>query len=833
MLCYAFLKHGAARLRKFLALGLSLSLVASTPGAPFLTAQAAEIFSPGFRGPEAWKAGAGALSPLLNSLGLVSPQQIESFKRVMSLTTLDNQAFLAPGLTVAEQVQKVHQAAEEYAKVLWARTMTPAGVSAEAAHEALLKMREELSDQDLSTLALLAPESGKIIANILDTRRGLLVDSIEKAKAVWGEKQDPLVSPELSSGRPDLPASWQLQKAQAPAFTKPGDVVTAGIQVSHPQKNSQARSVLGFDRLSIPIQSSPFIAHTPTAVAADVPAAPSAYGKELSIATQMESMRDARLNALFDDAGEEGVRRIRLVRTDADSAEGLRNARAYLAALARTPRLGSARESAAVERLRPLFRLRTRNEALLDPKDPHSLLIRAAGRLPKFGAYRYVDLTNGSRFSTTDARGAVHHFVAVRALREGYFIRVDLRTGAPTTEKYVSDELLFEVRYDRRGNVVSRKFAGPLMISTSDGIPAEHGRFVFEDGRVYSPAPGKLVVSGTVIADFLNQPETLSYRNGFAPLDVDPVTGVPHARLDPGTGDPAWHYISSVGADFKDGMVLSTGRGAQVVALFRINAPALFADRYGKEPLPGSAIGDRIPGGYSLIRLSFPSYDAFLKYDSEHLMEDVLHPEALAGLKRPHPDRSGILLAADDLREPYADDPRVIKSGFGPGAKPARVSMRRNGDVYLKEELGARAVKLGRVPPGERSGYPLRPGDKKWLFLGHQLRYYRDGRQNRDYNAFAWLTDETMSRVEMVRGALMSADSPFESGENSLIVDLARHNYPMGAEVMENGEYHFSYGASDKHTGAAKLDVMALLREMSDGSPETREGLAYRPPTRP
>jgi len=79
----------------------------------------------------------------------------------------------------------------------------------------------------------------------------------------------------------------------------------------------------------------------------------------------------------------------------------------------------------------------------------------------------------------------------------------------------------------------------------------------------------------------------------------------------------------------------------------------------------------------------------------------------------------------------------------------------------------------------------------------------------------------------------MSADSPFESGENSIIVDLARHNYPMGAEVMENGEYHFSYGASDKHTGAAKLDVLALLREMSDGSPESFEGLAYRPPARP
>jgi hypothetical protein len=79
----------------------------------------------------------------------------------------------------------------------------------------------------------------------------------------------------------------------------------------------------------------------------------------------------------------------------------------------------------------------------------------------------------------------------------------------------------------------------------------------------------------------------------------------------------------------------------------------------------------------------------------------------------------------------------------------------------------------------------------------------------------------------------MSADAPLDSGESSLIADLARHNYPMGAEVMENGEYHISYGASDKHTGAAKLDVLALLREMSDGSSETREGLSYRPAPRP
>ena len=103
----------------------------------------------------------------------------------------------------------------------------------------------------------------------------------------------------------------------------------------------------------------------------------------------------------------------------------------------------------------------------------------------------------------------------------------------------------------------------------------------------------------------------------------------------------------------------------------------------------------------------------------------------------------------------------------------------------------------------------------------------------RDYNAFAYLTDESMGRVERVRGALMSADSPLDSGESGLITDLARHNYPMGAEVLENGEYHVSYGASDKHTGAARIDVLALLREMSDGSPETREGLAYRPPPRP
>ena len=540
-----------------------------------------------------------------------------------------------------------------------------------------------------------------------------------------------------------------------------------------------------------------------------------------------EAARSARLNALFDGAGEEGVRRIRLVHADGDSAEGLENARAYLASLARTPRLGNARESSAVERLRPLFHVKTRHEASLDPARPNSLVIRAAGRLPKFGAYRYVDLTNGSRFSTTDARGGVHHFVAVRALREGYSVRVDLRTGRLATDKYVSDELLFEVKYDRRGNVVSRRFAGPLVLSTSDDIFVKPGRFVFEDGRVYSPTPGKLVVGGNVIADFLNQPKTINFRLAFAELDVNPETGVPRAHIDPATGDPAWHFLSPVGSTIKNEMVLSTGRGQEVVVLFRITEPGYF-DSEERRPLK-SMFGDRVPG-HSLLRVSFPSYDAFLRYDSAHLMEDVLHPEALADLKRPHPDQSGVLLAANDLREPYEEDSRVGRSGLGPGAKPARVSMLLNGDVYLEESLGSRAVNLGRVPARDLSGFPLQPGEKKWLFLGHQLRNYHDGLHYRDYNTFAWLTDESMSRVERVRGALMSADSPFESGESSIIVDLARHNYPMGAEVMENGEYHFSYGASDKHTGAAKLDVLALLREMSDGSPETREGLAYRPP---
>jgi hypothetical protein len=553
----------------------------------------------------------------------------------------------------------------------------------------------------------------------------------------------------------------------------------------------------------------------PSGLAAAASVAPAR--EAASAAPSTDDARDVRLNALFDGAGEQGVRRIRLVAADGDSAEGLASARSYLATLARSPRLGDARESAAVERLRPLFRPRTRHTASLDPADPHALVLRSTGRLPRFGAHRYADLTNGSRFSTTDARGAVHHFVAVRALREGYAVRVDMRTGSMATDRYVSDELLFEMKYDARGDVVSRKFAGPLVLSTSDDILTKEGRFVFEDGRVYSPAPGKLVVGGTVVADFLNKPGTVSFRNAFAELAVDPVTGIPRAKADPATGDPDWHYLSPTGSDVKNGMVLSTGRGREVVVLLRLYSP---------EPLTG------IPAGYSLARLSFPSYDAFLRYDAEHVLEDVRRPEALAGLERPHPTRSGILLASEDLKETYANDPRVTKSGFGPGAKPARVSMRRNGDVYLEESLGARAVKLGRVPARERGGFPLRPGEKKWLFLGHQLRRYQDGLSYRDYNAFAYLTDESMARVERVRGALMSADSPLDSGESSLIVDLARHNYPMGAEVMENGEYHVSYGASDKHTGAAKLDVLALLREMSDGSPESREDLAYRPAPR-
>jgi hypothetical protein len=552
----------------------------------------------------------------------------------------------------------------------------------------------------------------------------------------------------------------------------------------------------------------------PTAMAGAADLGPGAPGTQQSAPAPEAAPR---LNSLFDGARSsyEGARHVRFARVEGAPAEAVRAAEDYLARLARPPRLGTVPESGAVTRLRPLFRLKTRNVAALDPADPTALILRPEGRLPRFGAHRYVDLTNGSRFSTTDARGGVHHFVAVRGLREGYSIRVDLKTGVPATEKYVSDELLFEVAYDARGNVKSRKFVGPLVLSTSDDILVKHGRFVFEDGRVYSPAPGTLVVSGTVIADFLNRPGTLSYRNGFAELATDPRTGIPRVKTDATTGDPAWHYLSPAGSDFKNGMVLSTGRGREVVALFRIYAP--------------ETMGGRIPAGYSLIRLRFPSYEDFLKYDSNDLLADVLHPEALSGLARPRPTETGVLLESAQLREPYAADPRVTKSGFGPGSKPARVSMRRNGDVYLEESLGSPAVKLGRVPKSERADFPLKAGERKWLFLGHQLRYYQDGATYRDYNAFAWLTDEGMQRVERVRGGLMAADVPLDSGDHSLIVDLARHNYPMGAEVMENGEYHFSYGASDKHTGAARLDVLALLRELGAGSLESAQGLAYTP----
>jgi len=507
----------------------------------------------------------------------------------------------------------------------------------------------------------------------------------------------------------------------------------------------------------------------------------------------------------------QGIRAIRFARAAADPEPQVRMAETYLAALAHMRYLGGVPGSRSVTRLKPLFQLGTQHVATLDPTDPGFLLIKPEGQLPRYGSYRYVDLTNGSRFSTQDGQGRLHHFVAVRGLREGYAIRVDLKTGVPATEKYVSDELLFEADYDASGNAVSMRFVAPLVLSTSEDILVQDRQFVFEDGRVYEPVPGRKVISGTVIADFLHRPKTISYRNAFAELVTDSRTGIPRVKTDPGTGDPAWHYISPVASDFKNGMVLSDGHGREVVALLRSYA---------------AAAEGIVPAGYSLIRLAFPDYETFLKYDFNHLPEDLKAPGRLRRLERPHPTQAGVLLATEDLREPYAADPRVTRSGFGTGAKPARVSMRSNGDVYLEEALGAPAVKLGSVPREQRKGFILQPGQKKWLFLGHQLRYYRDGIQFRDYNAFAWLTDARMLRVERVRNGLMTAETPLESGWHSLIVDLARHNYPMGSEVM-NGEYHFSYGASDKHTGAAKLDVLALLREMSDGSPEMRAGLAY------
>ena len=522
-----------------------------------------------------------------------------------------------------------------------------------------------------------------------------------------------------------------------------------------------------------------------------------------------------------------GLRNIRLEVKPSDSPTDVERAENYLHLLKFPEHLPPIRESASVTRLTPFIDLPVKYVAKLDANRPGFFLITAEGDLPRFGAYRYVDLPNGTRFSHTE-NGVTEHFISPRAIREGFTVSVDLKTGQPATEKYLSDQLQFRVTYDSAGNILTREAVQPLLVSTSNDILVTNKTdFVFEDGRVFEIAPGKKIMIGTVIADHANTPGILNYRNGFTELKWNPRAKAYEVTRD-AEGKVVWHYISPIGSDFKNGMPVSTGRGEEIVVLYRPNSP--------------KAIGQSIAKGYSILRLSFPNLETFFKYDAKHLYEDLEHPEKLAKLRRPHPREAGPLLTSAQIADPYTVYPDVFKTGFGPGAKPVRISMDLEGNVYQQETLGAPRYKIDHVSPEDQKNHILKPGETNWFFFGHGLRYsnqkvavksagqFENGLQHRDYDGLAFITDESMKVVKRIRNGFMGPTDLLDQGSHSSIVDLRTHSaYTTGTEVMADGKLYISYGSSDHGTGLARVDMAKALREMGPESADSREGLAHAP----
>jgi hypothetical protein len=526
--------------------------------------------------------------------------------------------------------------------------------------------------------------------------------------------------------------------------------------------------------------------------------------------------------------GYRGIRNIRFEAHAGNSAESIELAQNYLHLLEHPQHLKVIPESDSVTRLKPLMDLPAKYVATIDEKDSQYLLIKAEGEFPKFGDYRYVDLPNGTRYHHTE-NGVTTHFISPRGIREGFTVRVNLKNGDISTEKYISDQLQFRVTYDADGNILTSEPVKPLVVSTSDDIIVKNKEdSVVEDGRVLEVVPGKKILMATVIADHANTPGILNYRNGFSELKWDPEAKVYQPTYD-AEGKIVWHYISPIGSDFKNGLVLSTGRGKEIVVLYRPNS--------------SKAIGKAIPKGYSIQRLSFPDYETYLKYDPAHLYEDLEHPEKLAGLNRVHPTEAGQVLNAEEVNDPYLKQKNVFKNGFGGGAKPAGVSMDANGGVYLQETFGAPKVKIDQISKKDIKNYVLSSGETNWLFPGHGLRYSRDqiakraagqfenGVQFRDYDSLVWLTDGGMKNVKRIRPGFMGPTTIFDQGQYSSIADLRTHaGYITGTEVMPDGMLHITYGSSDHNTGLAKIDVAKLLRDMSRKSSEAQEGLMLAAP---
>ena len=478
-----------------------------------------------------------------------------------------------------------------------------------------------------------------------------------------------------------------------------------------------------------------------------------------------------------------GGRKVEFRFDSAHPPQTLTQIRDYLKVFTSHPTLELPEESRSFNRLNPLFDLRTRLIAEIDPADPNFIFIRNVGTPYDFGNQKYDDMTNGSVFNTTDRQGKSHYFVAARGLRAGYTVHVDTRTGGIETLNYVSDVLLFELKDDQKPVYVTT-----LIRSTGKEIPTRGSGYVFEDPRVYR-IKGHYVVSGTVISDFLPDVNQLAYRNGMAELTIDPDTGVPSVQRN-AQGDPDFFYLTPKPTpankyDFKNSMVFDNGHG-ELVGLFRLY--------------------DADVGMYSLLRLTFRNWAHFRSYDFDNLPKDA-----------------SVLFTDRDLPDPHTRDPRVFKVGFGPGARPFHVRVNAVGVVYMSETAGAPETRLRKLSLQERSGFPIKPGQDGWVMFAHQLRHFREGGLAfRHYDASVILFDGKIEQGQYYSG-FFGPKLGYESGNNRLIMDLSDHVYPTGMFIRD-GKVYASYGTSDHGTGLIEVDPIKLLNDFSKRSRASRAG---------
>ena len=518
--------------------------------------------------------------------------------------------------------------------------------------------------------------------------------------------------------------------------------------------------------------------------------------------------------------------------------DALERARKYLDALNYIPPLQSGeQESQGVERLRPLFHAAGAVLATMDPQNPDTIIFISKNETVQVGDRRYVDLTNGSIFEThARNNGTVHYWAAERALESGYTVSLNTRTGNMSTHHYNSDELLVPYVMDKSGSPVADLAKAEILIRSepkwdgSDGSTVGSSSpyedlakigYTFEDGRAFRTS-GRLFLAGTLVSRFIPGSPDLHYRNVIVEMLEDPDTGRPSVRMSHVPGVPAFHFISpkptrELSWETKNSMVFNNGAGDEVVAFYRLclNENTVRNLR----PLYGA----RIQGGYQLWSLTFPNIEAYLAYDHDHLPGAIF--EEHLGKDSTSPRHPQIIMTEKDISDPYLSDPRVShkedgapKIGFGPGSRPFFVRMDKDRNVFVSQENTESTDKMAlidAVSEDESNRYMLKPGEGNWIFPIHLLRYYvHEGFPFRHYNGGFLVMDESMRVKKGIIRSGLSPERDFEKGRSRKIMNLSDHVYPAGLVVV-NGTVYLSYGASDTHTGMAKIDVKKLLRNFS------------------